>query len=243
MKTFLYLLFFAIPYVSCSQEYKFNYHTDFARILARTQDKADQLYYPKQVKKFVQRDASLTNFEVLALMIGFTADAHYVPYADVEAERAVYTLNAAGKFREAVKKGLAFNKTHPLNQMTLVELSYAYHRLNMPDSARFYGLQFTRVMDAMALSGSGFTADSALFSLTPIDGQNFIIKYLNAAIGKMASGTDSKGNVVEIIEYVAEEDGGRVPLFFNIQHAAAQQKVQLKKGAKASVGKAKDKIE
>lgn len=228
MKTILLLLFALAALPTVGQEYSFTYHTDYPRLLARTQTKADELYYPKQLKRFVQNDTSLTDYEVLALLIGFTADKNYHAYPDLAVERSLYKLNDQGRYREAASKGRSFNKTHPLNQMALIELSFAYHQLHKPDSSAYFVRQFHRVMDAMALSGSGLHPDSALFSLTPADGQNFILKYLRAEIGHMRSGTDSHGNYLDIIEYVSEEDGARLPLYFNIQHAAKQLKKQLR---------------
>lgn len=228
MKTLLLLLFALAALPTVGQEFTFTYHADYPKLLARTQAKTDKLYYPKQLKRFVQNDSTLTDFEVLALLIGFTADKNYRAYPDLEVERSLYKLNDQGKFREAASKGRSFNKTHPLNQMTLIELSFAYHQLHMPDSSAFFGRQFHRIMDAMALSGSGLHPDSALFSLTPIDGQNFIRKYLGAEIGSMGSGTDAHGNFLDILEYVSEEDGARLPLYFNIQHASRQLKKQLR---------------
>ena len=44
----------------------------------------------------------------------------------------------------------------------------------------------------------------------------------------MSAGTDSHGNYLDVLEYVSEEDGARLPLYFNIQHAAKQLKKQLR---------------
>lgn len=228
MKTILISLFALVALPTLGQEFSFTYHTDYPKLLVRTQEKADRLYYPKQLRRFVQNDTSLTDYEVLALLIGFTAEKNYHAYPDLAVERSLYKLNDQGKYREAASKGRHFNKTHPLHQMTLIELSFAYHQLHKPDSSAYFGRQFHRIMAAMAQSGSGLHPDSALFSLTPIDGHNFIKKYLGAEIGSMGAGTDSHGNYLDVLEYVSEEDGARLPLYFNIQHAAKQLKKQLR---------------
>lgn len=227
MKTILILLFALAAFPTVGQEFTFSYHTDYPKLLARTQAKTDRLYYPKQVKRFVQNDTSLTDFEVLALLVGFTADKNYCIPRDMEVERSLYKLNDQGRFREVASKGRSFNKTHPLNQATLIELSFAYHQLHMPDSSAYFARQFHRVMDAMALSGSGLHPDSALFSLTPTDGRNLITRYLKAEIGSTDSATDAHGNFLYVLEYVSEEDGARLPLYFNVQHAYRQMKKQL----------------
>lgn len=231
---FIFIAFLALP--TFGQGFNFSYETDYPKVLTRTQEQSDKLYYPKQLKRFLRNDPTLSNYEVLALLVGFTANSNFDAYGDLKAERAIYQLNDQGKYREAVKKGRSFNKTHPLNQMTLIELSFAYHQLHKPDSSAYFSKQFRRVMDAMALSGTGLHPDSALFSLTPIDGQNFILKYLKADIGSMGSDTDKHGNYLDVLEYISEEDGAKLPLYFNIDHASKQLKKQLReKDVKAQV--------
>ena len=143
MKTILIFLFALVALPTVGQEFSFTYHTDYPKLLVRTQEKTDRLYYPKQLRRFVQNDTSLTDYEVLALLIGFTADKNYHAYPDLAVERSLYKLNDQGKYREAASKGRLFNKTHPLHQMTLIELSFAYHQLHKPDSSAYFGRQST----------------------------------------------------------------------------------------------------
>jgi hypothetical protein len=230
MKFILYTLLFITPFIGSSQDSQFDYAKDFDKILRQTQDKNDSLYFPNQILRYSSNDTSLTDYEVLALLIGFTADSNYKPYNDITTERKIYSLNGNGKFEEAKSKGLEFIKTHPLNQKTLIELSYTYHKLGIADSADYYSIKFHQIMDAMALSGKGFTADSAFFSLTPVDGQNFITKYLRGKVGTMGSGSDTKGNFVDILEYIPSdsEDGEGVSLYFQIEHTQGELKSQIK---------------
>lgn len=228
----LYSLIFAICFSGSvfAQKFKFNYHTDFKKILKRTQDVNDAWYYPKQLVRFQKNDTTLTSYEVLGLMIGYTVDTNYKPYDDIKIERKVYKLNGDGSFKKALKVGLAFHKTHPLNQMTLIELSYAYFKIGKLDSAKYYGYQYQCIMDAMGESGKGFKPDSAFFSLTPIDGQNFITKYIGGGkIGLMGSEKDSHGYFLDMLEYVPKDRKEGIPLYFNIEHAMKVQRKKLKK--------------
>src|ERR1700739_4098558 len=68
----------------------FNYQKDFKRILYRTKDPKDNLSYEKLLKRFKGDDTTMTDYEVLALMIGFTDNSEYKPYQDLEAERSIY---------------------------------------------------------------------------------------------------------------------------------------------------------
>ena len=86
----------------------------------------------------------------------------------------------------------------------------------------------------MGQSGKGTSADSAFFSLTPIDGQNFIRKYLRAKIGTMGSGSDSYGNFVDILGYISKdsENEEEIPLYFQIQHAMKEMNLQIEEAVK-----------
>ena len=126
MRQILTILILTVSLTTFGQEYEFDYHKDYEKILGQTNDTSSNLNYDKLLKRFKENDTALTDFEVLALMIGFTMDTNYHAYSDISIEREIYSLNGNGKFEEAKEKGLKFNKTHPLNQMTLIELSYSY---------------------------------------------------------------------------------------------------------------------
>lgn len=227
--SFVFLTFFAK-----SQKFDFNYIRDYNIILKQTKDPKHKLYYKKLLPRFQANDTSLTDFEVLALMIGYTSDTNFHAYSDISIEREIYKLNAEGKFEKAKEKGNDFYKTHPVNQMTLIELSFAYYKLKIQDSADFFSYKYRRIMDAMALSGKVNSPDSAFFSLTPIDGQNFIKKYLGAKIGTMGSGSDSKGNFLDILGYVGKDNKkeDEILFYFNIQHAMKEMDQQLDEAIK-----------
>jgi hypothetical protein len=236
MRKILTILILTLNLTSYGQEFEFDYNKDFDKILEQSNDPVSDLNYDKLLERFKSNDTTLTDFDVLVLLIGYTDDPNYHAYDDIATEREIYKLNGDGKFNEAKEKGLKFNTTHPLNQMTLIELSYSYYKLEMQDSSNYYSYQFGKVMDAMMRSGKGTSADAAFFSLTPIDGQNLIIKYLGAKIGKMGSGRDSNGNFVDILGYISKTDENEVPLYFQIEHATKETKLQLgdelKKAAK-----------
>ncbi len=242
MRKILTILILTMALASYGQEFEFDYNKDFNKILEQSKDSTSNFHYDRLLTKFKSNDTTLTDFDVLALLIGYTDDPNYHAYSDISTEREIYKLNGDGKFKEAKEKGLKFNKTHPLNQMTLIELSYSYYKLEMQDSANYYSYQFRKVMDAMGRSGKGTSADSAFFSLTPIDGQNFISKYLRAKIGTMGSGSDSNGNFVDILGYIPKdnENEEEVPLYFQIQHAMKEMNLQIEDAMKKT-DKKKDK--
>lgn len=194
----------------------FDYKKDLKKLSSRTADSKDPLYYNKLLTRFNANDTTLSDYEVLALMVSFTNRPEYRSYEDMAVERKIYYLNESGRYRETLDTSLLFLKTHPLSQQALIETSYAYHKLEKPDSSDLYMYRFRRIMMAMDFSGNG--KDKPIFAMGPADGQNYIHKYLRAKIGSMGSGKDNDGNFVELLE-AKYADGSSEQLSFVIQHA------------------------
>ena len=195
----------------------FNYQNDFKTILVRTKDTKDKLSYDKLLKKFKSNDTTMTNYEVLALLIGYTDKPDYKPYQDLDTEREIYNLNGEKKYKEALDKANKFLKTHPVSLKTLFEKSYVFHKLGKEDSASFYLSKGRQIIEAMRFSGDGKTKETPIFALGPADGQDYISKN-GATIGIMGSGKDSKGNFLDILEAKLDNEK-TLTLYFIIQHA------------------------
>src|ERR1051326_1932938 len=213
----LILILFLSCFIPAKAQDHFNYQKDFKTILKRSKDPSDKFYYDKLLAKFNSNDTSMTDMEVIALMIGFTDKPQYKPYDDLSTERMIYDLNGDGKFKEALDSSARFLKTHPLSQQTLIERSYAWFKLGSKDSADIYMFRFRRIMRAMNWSGAG-TFEDPIFALGPADGQNFIYKFLSGNIGMMGDGRDKDGNFLDILE-VKFKNGDSKKLYFNIQRS------------------------
>lgn len=196
----------------------FNYKDDFPKILVKTKDSNDNLSYPKLLNRFIANDTTLTDYEVLALLIAFTDNPEYKPYKDVDIEREIYKLNGENKFRESLDNGMKFVKTHPLSVKALFEIAYSYHKLEKEDSAQIFLYRGSRIFKAMYFSGDGKSPETPAFALGPSDGQDFIYKFVRADIGTMGSGRDKNGNFLDILE-AKFESGKTMNLYFIIEHA------------------------
>lgn len=217
MKFFGLFLLLIIGQIAFGQA-KFNYSTDFKTVLSKTKDPNDILSYNKLLKRFTANDTTMTDYEVLALLIGFTNKPEFKPYDDLDIEREIYNLNGEKKYKEALEKGLKFIKTHPLSVKTLFEIAYSYHKLNNKEQEKIYAYRGQRIFEAMYFSGNGKTKETPTFSLGPADGQDYIYKFVGADIGTMGSGEDKNGNFLDILD-AKFEDGTVVKLYFIIQHA------------------------
>ncbi len=218
---YLALLLLTFYCTDLVQGQSFDYNRDYEKGLNRSRDKADALYYPRLLPRFLAQDTTLTVTEMLYLMIGYTGLPGFRPYEDIETEKRVYRLNNEAKYKEAILVCDTFLQRHPLNQSAIIEKAYAFHQLGRKDSAAFYKEQFGRIMAAMDWSGSGHDPESAIFSIGPYDGQNFVDKYYHADPGRSGSAEDSKGNFCYKLEMLFKRDGQKqsVVLFFAVQHA------------------------
>jgi hypothetical protein len=217
IKTIGLFLFITLGQIVYAQS-TFNYNDDFQKVLAKTRDQNDSLSYNKLLKQFTANDTTLTDFEVLALLIGFTDKPEYKPYDDLTTENEIYKLNGENKYQEGLDKANEFLKTHPLSLKALFEKSYSFHKLEKKDSAQYYLYQGQKIFKAMYFSGNGKTKKTPTFALGPADGQEYIRKFVGENIGVMSSGKDKNGNFLDILE-VKFEDGQTMNLYFVIQHA------------------------
>lgn len=208
----------------------FNYKKDFKSILMNSQDQESNLYYEKLLKRFQDNDSSLTNYETLALMIGYTENPKYKPMEDMEKEVEIFDHNNANEFSEAIEKSKSYLQGHPLSLLVLREISYAYSKISKVyekdmvfDSAIYFnGLSSyymslnDRIMEAMIFSGKGRTPENPIFSLGLADGEHFIPN-VGYEIEKKNTLWNKNGDFLEHI--VALDKLTTKDFYFVIQHA------------------------
>lgn len=217
-----YIIFICfLPLNNCFAQ-PFHYEKDFPIFLKRTQDKSDTLYYNTLLPKFINNDPSLSVYETLCLMIGYTAQQEYKPFQDIKTERLLVRLNDSAQYESVLKTCDTFLKNHPLNQAAIIEKAYAFYKLNKNDSSAFYKEQFARIMATMDWSNDGRTVDNAMLALGPDDGKNFADKYYHAEVGQTSTVTDSHGNYCSKVEMIYKKEGKEQSIYFYfvLQHAA-----------------------
>ncbi len=217
MKTVATAFLFIIFYNVALAQAPFEYTRDFKPILDQTQDRDNPLFYQKLLIRFLDNDSSLSNAEVLALMIGYTEDSHYKPFEDMDAEKEVFDLNDEGNVDEALVKAKKYLQTHPLSLRVLKEASYSYYSLKKQDSADYYMDLVDKIMNAMIYSGNGKKPETPIFSLGLADGEYFIP---NIGLKVLNKDTDwNKQNLfMEVID-ASKSGDDHIPYYFVIQHA------------------------
>ena len=196
----------------------FDYHRDFKDLFSKSKDKNSEYYYPKLLERFNSNDSTLTNKDIIALQIGFTADKNYKPYETIDKEREILGLISEKKYEKAIIECDKLLKTNPVNFTALMEKGFAYMKLNEPDATIHKG-RTMKIINSIMWSGDG-TIDRPYFVLSPIDGQTLIRYILGGSIGTMGSGSDKNGYFLDILEM--EKDDKTVTKYFIIQHATAK---------------------
>lgn len=216
MKNYL-LLLFIIPSFLFGQR-NFEYKKDFETILKETKNKDSELNYSTLLERYNEIDTTLTDKQVLAMLIAFTDNKYYKPYSDIDFGRNLYKLNDDSKFEDVIKSGNEFLSNHPFDIKTIIEVSYAYFKTGNKKESKNILVKTDQIFKAMYYSGNATSIDTPAFALNPSDGQDFIKKAIGAKIGKMASGRDDNGYFIDMLE-AKFEDGEAQMLYFIIPHA------------------------
>lgn len=219
-----------------AQDFKFKYSRDFDRVVKASSDPSSKLNYQSLLDRFLADDTSMTNYQVLSLLIGFTQQADYDPEKIKYAESKLYSLNANSEFEQATIIEDDLLEKYPLTSVGLIEKAYTCARLEQLEDMDKYGKRFRKIMQAMIFSGNGKDPESAIFALSINDARNFVKKVLKAQVGLSGFMKTEDGHYVVAIEAIFEKDTeadieegddkniyvDRV--FFNLTHAEAVNK-------------------
>ena len=225
MKLFLTIILLAVT-SGCFAQETFNYQTDFKDILAKTKDPNDHLAYEKLLSRFSALDTTLTDYEVLALLIGFTDKPDYKPY-DYSTEKEIWKLYDRSKYQKAVDLGKKYLNTHPLSIKALFGVAYSCQQLRQDSSARYYAYQVLRIFRAMRFSGNGKAPENPIFSLGASDGYDYINKFVNTDVRLMDPDKDKNGNLLDVL--IAKLEDGQIQVYYFIIEHAARKKSGAKK--------------
>lgn len=195
----------------------FDYNRDYKMILEKTKDRNSELYYHKLLEKFLSEDSVITRAETLALMIGYTEDAHFKPWQDFQKEKEIFDMNDSADYEGALIESKTYLASHPLSLRILKERSYSYNQLKNRDSAKYFMDLVDKVMGAMIYSGKGKTAETPIFSLGLADGEYFIPN-VGMTIAAKNTGWNKYNHFVEIIDAM-DDMGKHTNYYFVIQHA------------------------
>lgn len=215
------LLFLLLPLVSFGQEeIIFDYHRDYPVILAKTAVDTAEMSFDKLFPRFVKGDTSLSNYEMIALQIGYTKNDNYWPYDGVKLEGEVEKLLHGESSDELLAKCDTLLKLNPFSLMGNLGKGVAYIKGSIADSAAQYLNRFFLVALSDLSTGDGKSFENSIFVLSPKDGQ-YLIRYLfQTEICFMGSDFDDKGKFYDILGVPKQEEGDCVHLYFNIDHAA-----------------------
>lgn len=216
VKQTIFILFSFLT-LTVSGQKSFEYDKDFKKLIKKSTNPKSEFNYDLLLKRFLNNDTTLTNYELIALQVGHTLTEEYKPYNDIEIERAIYDLNAAGKNRAAIELSNSIQRRNPLSLMMNLEKSYAFHKLGQSDSSGVYYQRYLQLVRSILWSGDG--DDKPYFVLGPIDGQIIIKRYWQNEITLMGSGEDDNENFLDILTMKDEETEEKKTIYFIIEHA------------------------
>lgn len=186
--------------------FSFKYSRDYDRVAGHSAKADSKLNFEKLATRFEKADTSLTDYNTLALLIGYTQKADYQPEMFSFAEGKLFSLNAEGEFEKANILASDLLNKYPYSSVALIEKAYACKQLGIEDSIAYYGLRFRKIMQAMIYSGDGETPETAIFALSINDARNFVRKVLRAEVGLTGELKNENGDYVLAIEAIFEKE-------------------------------------
>lgn len=231
---FFFFLFFLC--FETNAQTGFDYFKDYKPILEKVKDSGSNLAFTKLLARFKANDTTLTKYETLALLIGFTDQPEYRPYDDIDTEKDIFISNDNGNYEDASAEADSFLAAHPLSLRALKEKSYSLHQLKKADSSIYFLDLVHRIMLGMLFSGNGKTPETPIFALGLNDGERFI-ENMGMVVGNKGTGENKSHLYMEMVEGIGD-DGDRQSMYFVIQHAknkatgADKEDNNFKKGSK-----------
>lgn len=221
--TITLLLSFLLSNLAFSQDnIDFDYSKDYNSILKLTKDSSSDIFYKDLFKRFEQADSTLTNYEMIALQIGYTDNPNYWPYQDITLEREIWSLNEEKEFDKAKSKLDTLLSNNPFSILGHREMSYVYSKLGDKSKTDLHFRKFDLVVSSVLSTGDGTSYESSWFTLSPADGQWIIKLAFSQSICSMGSGRDEDGNFHDILGIQYEDSEDCTELFFNIGPASSR---------------------
>jgi hypothetical protein len=141
--------------------------------------------------RFLKEGEHFSKVELLALLVGQTAQKTYNAYGMVGLER---TFLGAEQFPAdtVLKYGKLVQDLNPVSLSLNFGLWKAYEKANNPEFATVYKKRFDLICETILASGNGSPARPYLV-ISPVDGSVLISKYWQETLTQMGSGENEAG--------------------------------------------------
>lgn len=217
MKNLIFIIFF-LNVSAVNAQSSFKYTRDFNSILVESRKPNSKLAYESLWQKYSQNINTLSNREMLSMMIGFTDKPNYKPYAYYEMQNSLENKSKIA-LKSVYIDASNFADELPFSLSLLNQLLFCSKKLDMPEDAARYSSIITKVSDAMRYSGDGSSADKAIFILEPSDANYFLSELTSKGYTVGGKTNIEIGGYKEVYDYQKQENGAVFKIYFNLQHA------------------------
>lgn len=214
MKKFIILLLFSLVVLGNGFAQDFNYSEDFPRLFQESKVENSPFFYPTLKARFLNEGERFSEVELLALLVGQTAQKTYNAYGMVGLES---TFLGAERFPAdtVLKYGKLVQELNPVSLSLNFGLWKAYEKANNPEYAAVYKQRFDRICETILASGDGSSIRPYLV-ISPVDGTVLISKYWKENLSQMGSGENEAGYFLDILTY--KKGNEEKTLHFVIDH-------------------------
>lgn len=184
---------------------KFNYYVDFDAIAQKCNEPNSKYNFKELKARFLAKDESLTNYDILALMVGVTQQEYYKPLSSTSLALSALDLMSKGNYQESLDKCNEILEIAPLNFSAMSMKEFLHHAIT-GDSLKIYDFQIEKMMTAMEVSGDA-TRDNPSFVLYTEDANTYF--YLNKIrVESYANRTDAYGLILDVYNVYHHGGGG-----------------------------------
>ncbi len=212
----LLILFFSAT-VCSSFSQNFTYSKDFPKLFLESESKESPFFYPTLKARFLKEGEKFSKEEMLALLVGQTAQKSYNAYGMVGLERSF--LEAEQFPADTILKyGEMVLELNPVSLSLNFGLWKTYQKIKDPSKADVFKKRFELLCETILYSGDG-TKNRPYFVISPIDGMVIITKYMGNEITTMGSGENDEGYFLDILG--SKNSTEEKTLHFVIDHGMA----------------------
>jgi len=200
----LIMFFSATVYSSYSQN--FTYSKDYPKLFLESESNESSYFYPSLKTRFLKEGENFSKEEMLALLVGQTAQKSYNAYGMVGLEKS-FLMAEQFPADTILKYGEKVLELNPVSLSLNFGLWKTYQKIQDLTKANIFKKRFELLCETILYTGDG-TKNSPYFVISPIDGMVIITKYKENEVTTMGSGENEEGYFLDILGFKSEVQEG-----------------------------------
>ena len=134
-----------------------------------TQDSSSNYFYPTLLDRFMKNDTTMSNDDMILLLVGYTQTKEYLPADQVVIEDSLSKLNKAGQYTSAALTAANYLALNPVSLSANLDMAFAQKNGKNEKLYNKYTYRALRIIQATLSTGTGNSMEDAIYVLSPKD--------------------------------------------------------------------------